>query len=77
MEIVLDYVAVLDLPGTVRGATVDVPEGVTAAGLVAHLGVSERHRASVTVFVNDRRVAPSHPLNAGDRIFLSIPFGGG
>ncbi len=77
MEIVLDYVAVLDLPGQVRGALVHVPEGLTAAGLLAHLGLPERHRPSVTVFVNDQRVAPSHRLAAGDRIFLSIPFGGG
>lgn len=77
MEIWLDYVAVLDLRGLERGASMTVPAGLTAAGLLAHLGLPERHRASVTVFVNDVRVAPSHRLAPGDRIFLSIPFGGG
>ncbi len=77
MNIHLEYVAMLALPKVRSGESVDLPAGSTVTDLLNRLQLSSAHQRIVAVFVQDQRVHASRPLKDGDRIFLSLPIGGG
>ncbi|GEM_PF-443599 len=77
MKIHVEFAAVLDLKGVTNGAELDVPHGTTPADLLTTFHVRPEHQKYVTPFVNGTRMKLSHPLKEGDRLFLSLPVGGG
>lgn len=54
---------------------IEVPEGTTADGLVAHIGVPSSRPRIVTR--NGRAVAPDERLLEGDRVVISPIYSGG
>lgn len=77
MKIHLEYVAMLHVPGVRNGAPLELPEGATTDTLLAQLNVKPEHRKVVTPFVNGRRATAGAALKNGDKVFLSLPIGGG
>ena len=63
-------------PGGERGrATVTLPEGVTVAGLIAHLGIARRVRLVTVNGVQEKD--RERPLQDGDRVKLFPAMVGG
>ncbi|MBW7908220.1 MAG: MoaD/ThiS family protein [Kiritimatiellae bacterium] len=77
MDIVLEYVAMLKVNGPATGSTIQVAEGTSLADLLEQLGIPERHRGVISPFVNNASASRSYTLREGDRVFLSMPIGGG
>jgi hypothetical protein len=77
MKICVEFTALLDLEGVTNGAELDVPHGTTPADLLTRFHVRPEHQKFVTPFVNGARMKSSHPLKENDRLFLSLPVGGG
>jgi sulfur carrier protein ThiS len=77
ISILLEFSGVLDVRGAQNGASVEIPEGATVAGLLHHLKVRPNHHRHVVPFVNGARKRLTHRLEAGDRVFLTVPIGGG
>jgi len=63
---------------TVNGQTQTVPEGFTAAQLVAQMGLEGRRIAmEVNLEIVPRSTYPGHALNPGDRVEIVHAVGGG
>lgn len=62
-------------PGGTQARTVDVPDGLTVAGLIPRLGISPD--AVRRVFVNGVICDESHVLQAGDEVGIFPPIAGG
>jgi len=77
MKIRLEYMAMVQLNGPASGSLCEVSENSTAGALLHALAILPRHHPVVTVFVNDIKVSHTRILAEGDRVFLSIPMGGG
>jgi hypothetical protein len=77
MKIRVEFTAVLDLKGVINGAELDLPHATTPGDLLTKFHVRPEHQKYVTPFVNGTRMKLSHPLKDGDRLFLSLPVGGG
>ncbi len=77
MKIRLEYMAMVQLNGPASGSLCEVAENSTAGALLHALAILPRYHPVVTVFVNDIKVSHTRILAEGDRVFLSIPMGGG
>jgi len=77
MKIHLEYVAMLNVKGPASGSQFEVAVDATVLDLLNKLGILPHHQRSVSVFVNDSKVAHTRVLAEGDRVFLSIPISGG
>lgn len=77
MKIHLEFAAVLDVKGAKSGQELDLPAGSTVADLLNRLAVRHEHQKYVVPFVNGEQKRPSAELRENDRVFLSVPIGGG
>ena len=77
MKIRLEFPAVLDLKGMVSGQVVRLAAGSTVGDLLNHLKVEREHQKYVIPFVNGEKKRSSSKLRESDRVFLSLPIGGG
>ncbi|MFH0954232.1 MAG: MoaD/ThiS family protein [Verrucomicrobiota bacterium] len=77
MRIHLEFAAVMDLKGAASGQALELAGGSTIADLMNHLKVKPQHQKFVVPFVNGEKKRPSAPLHENDRVFLSLPIGGG
>ena len=63
---------------TVNGDTIEVPDGLTVAGLLDHLAVKREFTAvAVNREVTPRSAHASTMLREGDRLEIVRPMGGG
>ena len=61
-----------------RQATVEVPDGLDALGLILHLGVPyDAEEGAVVVAINDTQVEHSARLTEGDVVSMFAPLAGG
>ena len=63
--------------GPASGSDVDLPPGATVAALYDLLQIEPAHRKVLSAFVNEKRAGLGQVLQAGDRVFLGLPIGGG
>lgn len=77
MKIVIEYVAMLRVNGPASGSMMDVSSGSTISDLLDQLGISSDHQHVIIPFINLAKASRSKVLSAGDRVFLSMPVGGG
>ena len=77
MKIHIEYAALLELQGAANGAALEVPEGSTPADLLTQFKVRPEHQKFVIPFVNNEKKKLSAKLKDNDRLFLSLPVGGG
>ena len=77
MKIWLEYMAMMQVEAPANGQAKEVAEGTTAGALLHDLGIPPKYHPVVSVFVNDTKVVSFRVLAEGDRVFLSIPLGGG
>lgn len=77
MKIYLEFVAMLHVKDQISGSIFVAPDGSTVTDLLNKLEISPDHQRVVTAFINDAKVAHSHKLKDGDKVFLSIPISGG
>jgi sulfur carrier protein ThiS len=77
MKIWLEYMAMIQVVGPASGQVREVAEGTTAGALLFDVGIPPKYHPVVSVFINDTKVVSSRMLAEGDRVFLSIPLGGG
>jgi hypothetical protein len=77
VRIHIEFSALLDLKGVTHGAKLELPDGTTPADLLTRFKVRTEHHQYVLPFVNGRRTKLSTRLRDKDRLFLSLPVGGG
>ncbi len=77
MKIHLEYVAMLKVHGPASGGVVDLPPGCTVADLLVQLGISSVHQRAIVAFIDNVRVPHTRILADLDRVYLSLPMGGG
>jgi sulfur carrier protein ThiS len=77
VRIHLEYAAVLHLPGLPNGGEVELSAGSTVADLLRRGGVREDQLRYVIPIVDGTRRRIDTVLEAGDRLVLRLPLGGG
>lgn len=77
MKVQVEFTAVLHVPLVTSGSWVTLSEAATVTDLLHQIGVAPRHMKYVSAAVNGRHVKHAHRLCEGDRVFLSLPMGGG
>lgn len=77
MKIQIEFSALLNVTEIRSGEWVEVPDGFAASALLARLRVQPEHQQFVVPFVNKEKVSLRHVLRDQDRVFLSLPVGGG
>ncbi len=77
MKITIEFTAVLDVKHVASGSTVELAQGATVKDLLHLLKVKENHQRYVVPFVNGEQKKLTAKLQDGDKVFLSLPVGGG
>src|SRR5262245_48705765 len=63
---------------TGRQATVDLPDGLDALGLILHLGIPyDAEEGAIVVAINDTQVDHGAPVQDGDVVSMFAPLAGG
>jgi sulfur carrier protein ThiS len=77
LKIHVEFAALLKVSGLRSGEWMEVPEGFTVSALLSRLDVQPEHQKFVVPFINKEKVKLHHALRDQDRVFLSLPVGGG
>lgn len=77
MIVHLEYTAVLAIREPASGSALDIPDNSSVRDLLTRLAIPADHQKYVVTFINQRQARPADRLRGGDRVFLSLPVGGG
>mgnify|MGYP003603833817 CR=1 FL=1 len=77
MKIELEFAAVLNVKDVRSGSSLEIDEGTTVTDLLNRLQIDIAYHKFVIPFVNGRKTKTGDTLQNNDKVFLSLPVGGG
>jgi len=77
MKVAVEIQGILRRPHGSPSEQLDVPDGTTAAQLIAQLGYREREQRALRLARAGQILDPGAPLADGDRLIVFAPVGGG
>ena len=77
MKIELEFAAVLNVKDVRSGSVLEIEPGTTVTDLLNRLQIDVAYHKFVIPFVNGRKAKTGEALKDKDKVFLSLPVGGG
>ena len=77
MKIELEFAAVLNVKDVQSGSALEIEDGTTVTGLLNRLQIDVAYHKFIIPFVNGRKAKTGDTLRNSDKVFLSLPVGGG
>lgn len=77
MKIELEFTAVLNVKDVRSGSPLEIEDGTTVAGLLNRLQIDIAYHKFIIPFVNGQKAKTGDTLQNNDKVFLSLPVGGG
>ena len=77
MKIELEFAAVLNVKDVRSGSVLEIEPGTTVTDLLTRLQIDVAYHKFVIPFVNGRKAKTGEAFKDNDKVFLSLPVGGG
>ena len=77
MKIELEFAAVLNVKDVRSGSVLEIEPGTTVTDLLNRLQIDVAYHKFVIPFVNGRKAKTGEAFKDNDKVFLSLPVGGG